>query len=412
MQKIYFIFLKQKNINIENKVFSIINGIYRKNHKIILIISKNKKNKKTIINLILKEIKNKNSKLFIKKESSLIINTSGTTKTPRLTVLSFKSLFYSAKCSIKTLSNRKGQWLLALPINYIAGIQVIIRSVILNIFPQVINFNVSFSQKSFLYTFHKMTKSIKYTALVPTQLFRLLNKYNYYVIEALQKFHTILIGGDFISKDLTDKIKKYNIQVSTTYGCTESSGGCVYNHIPMKGINIIVNSLNQRICINGPILCRGYLNNKNLNKKSFQIINKKRFFITDDIGYKNRNSIYISKRINNIIKIGGIKHSINDIQEVLNKIFFIKESILIKINNLEWGEIIAALIVKTTKGRLSNSELSIIKKYIETKIGKLSIPKVLLSIDSIPKLCNNKIDKLKILQILKPYRKYEKKEFI
>ena len=72
-----------------------------------------------------------------------------------------------------------------------------------------------------------------YVSLVPTQLRRLLD-----AGAPLSGFRGILLGGAAVPPGLLDEAAAAGANVITTYGMTETCGGCVYDGVPLDGVQV------------------------------------------------------------------------------------------------------------------------------------------------------------------------------
>ena len=63
------------------------------------------------------------------EEAAVVVRTSGSTGTPKATVLTMDALAASSVATAMALRG-EGQWLLALPLQYVAGVQVLVRSLL------------------------------------------------------------------------------------------------------------------------------------------------------------------------------------------------------------------------------------------------------------------------------------------
>ena len=124
---------------------------------------------------------------------ALIIGTSGSTGRPKLAVLTGAALRASAGATHQRLGG-PGQWLLALPAHHIAGIQVLVRSLVADTAPICMNLAGGFIPAAFASATAELTPSARaYTALVPTQLVRLLASAD--GCQALTRFAAVLLAA-------------------------------------------------------------------------------------------------------------------------------------------------------------------------------------------------------------------------
>ena len=104
----------------------------------------------------------------VEKGVGLIVETSGSTGTPKRVTLSREAILASANASQIRLGG-PGQWLLALPINFVAGANVLVADTQ----PVLMNTSVPFTAEAFARSAYLMTGVRRYTSLVPTQLSRI-----------------------------------------------------------------------------------------------------------------------------------------------------------------------------------------------------------------------------------------------
>ena len=192
-------------------------------------------------------------------ETALVMPTSGSTGEPRLAVLSRSALTESADATHLALGG-PGRWLLALPTTHIAGMQVLVRSVRSGQDPVVVDSTEGFTADSFVQAVASLDMAASelphYGALVPTQLQRLLD--DGAGVEALWALDAVLVGGAAVSAALLDRARDAGVTVVRTYGMTETCGGCVYDGVPLPGVDVAIDA-DGRVRIAGPVLFDGYL---------------------------------------------------------------------------------------------------------------------------------------------------------
>ena len=104
-----------------------------------------------------------------------------------------------------------------------------------------------------------------HVSLVPTQLRRLLADESRPGditandrTSALSAFSSVLLGGAAAPGGLLEAARAARVPVVTTYGMTETCGGCVYDGVPLDGVRVEVGGEDGRIRIAGPVLFSGY----------------------------------------------------------------------------------------------------------------------------------------------------------
>ena len=167
--------------------------------------------------------------------TAVIVGTSGSTGVPKGVLLSADALLHSARASLARIGAVAGErWLCCLPVTHIAGLQVLVRAL------------VSGTEPVFA---AGPEPGCDHISLVPTQLARL-------EPGQLAGYRTILLGGAAAAPGLVQRARDAGLPVVTTYGMTETCGGCVYDGVPLDGVGVEVRD--ERIWLSGPVLFSGY----------------------------------------------------------------------------------------------------------------------------------------------------------
>jgi O-succinylbenzoic acid--CoA ligase len=178
------------------------------------------------------------------QDTAVVIATSGSTGEPKGVELSAAALVCSARASLDRIGARAGDtWLSCLPPSHIAGLQVFIRSLLAGTAPVVRE------------RLDGAAAGCQFISVVPTQLRRLARGPD--ARAALSGFRAILLGGAAVQPALLEAARSAGGKVTTTYGMTETCGGCVYDGVPLDGVSVEVGAA-DRIRIAGPVLFSGY----------------------------------------------------------------------------------------------------------------------------------------------------------
>ena len=168
--------------------------------------------------------------------------------------LSAAALRHSARASLDRLGARPGErWLCCLPATHVAGLQVLVRSLVSGTEPVL-------AERADAETV--AGSGCAHVSLVPTQLQRLLLDGP---AMPLAGFSSVLLGGAAAPASLLDAARAAGVPVVTTYGMTETCGGCVYDGVPLDGVRVAIRGDDDdspaesgRIWISGPVLFSGY----------------------------------------------------------------------------------------------------------------------------------------------------------
>ncbi len=294
-------------------------------------------------------------------KTALVVTTSGSTGDPKSVLLSANSLISNAKAPHKFLGANIGErWSLLLPTSHIAGLNILIRSIELGTEPVGV------------------TSKADYTAIVPTQLHRALNG-DTQLLEHRKGCKAVLVGGGALDSGLHKEATDSGINVVTTYGMTETSGGVVYNGTPLEGVAIEIRD--GLIAIKAPQVALGYLNSE------FPINDG--WFITKDRGEFTNGNLTIIGRIDDQIISGGEKISLSAIENFLQSEFSHPEIVAFATPDKEWGE---RLCIATTQ----TFALDQLQDKLKKKFGAHASPKEMFKVASIPYLALGKPDRKKL----------------
>jgi O-succinylbenzoic acid--CoA ligase len=299
----------------------------------------------------------------------VIIETTGSSGIKKRVVLSIDAISASAELSNARINATSGDvWSLLLPINHIAGVNVLARAIKLD--SKVVG----------------VDETADYTAIVPTQLHRALFG-DKKLLEHLQKCKSVLVGGSPASKTLLELATKAGINVITTYGMTETSGGCIYNNRALPGVSVEADETG-RLMIKGPILANGYENNQELWNENF----KDGWFLTNDLGTIKDNEVQVIGRSDDVVLSGGENVSLIAIENELAANFPDVNFLATSITDFEWGQKICLI---------SNIEIDHLQvsQVLKDKLGKQFVPKDFLVVEQIPQIGIGKPDRVKASQL-------------
>jgi len=310
------------------------------------------------------------SQAFNRGEAAqVIVSTTGSSGITKRVQLSTTAIAKSAELSNAYVgAEPEDVWSLLLPINHVAGLNVLARAIKLG--SEVVSVN----------------EAANYSAIVPTQLHRALFG-DAKLLEHLQKCKSVLVGGSPASKTILETATNAGINVVTTYGMTETSGGCVYNNKALAGVSVMADK-SGRLMIKGPILADGYENNQKLWNENFQ----DGWFLTSDLGTVKDNEVQIIGRADDVVISGGENVSLTSIEIELAANFPCVKFLATAIADFEWGQKICLI---------SDSEIDTdqVSQVLKNNLGKQFVPKDFLVVQQIPEIGIGKPDRVKASQL-------------
>ena len=277
---------------------------------------------------------------------ALIIGTSGSTGQPKLAMLTGSALNASARATHQRLGG-EGRWLLALPAHHIAGLQVLVRSLVAGTTPVCLDLAGGFTSAAFARATAEIAHDAKappaYTALVPTQLVRLLA--SAHGRKALTRYAAVLVGGAAAPAALLTQAADLGIRVVTTYGMSETAGGCVYDGQALDVSRVALED-DGRIRLGGDTLAQGYLGEPELTAAVFsQDADGARWFRTDDVGHLEEGALVVDGRLDDLINTGGLKVQPRLVEAALVRLDTIAEAVVVGSPDPQWGQVGSAAVV-------------------------------------------------------------------
>lgn len=329
-------------------------------------------------------------------DAVVVVRTSGSTGTPKATVLTVEALAASSMATALALKG-EGQWLLALPVQYVAGLQVLVRSLFAGTRPWAMDLSGGFNPEAFTAAALELTDRIRFTSLVPTQLQRLLDSPAPETLAVLRRFNSILLGGAPVSAELLQAARDAGLRVVTTYGSAETCGGCVYDGVPIEGVEVKVSGTG-RILLGGDTVAAGYLDDPDLTADAFIEEDGLRWFRTNDLGSIDAEGILtVLGRADDVVITGGVKVSATHVQAELEKLDGVTAAFVTGVPSEEWGQAVAAYVA------IADSTPEGISGFTARRhdlLGPLA-PKTVLAAPELIMLPNGKPDRLAMTELLK-----------
>ena len=302
-------------------------------------------------------------------EVCLVVPTSGSTGEPKGVQLTAANLRASAAAASERLGG-PGRWLLALPVTHIGGLQVLLRSLATGEEPVVGDFATGTAL---------LGSGRRYCSLVPTQLRRLLLS----APDALASYDAVLIGGAAAPPALLAQAKAAGVAVVTTYGMSETSGGCVYDGTPLPGVGV---SVTDRIVLTGAVVARGYRLRPDLTAEVFHANS----FTTSDLGELHDGALVVLGRADDIVVTGGEKVAPTAVEAALAELPAVADVTVIGVPDPEWGSRVVAVVVLHPGAELTLEET---RAHVAVRISRVAAPRELRLVARLPLLPGGKVDR-------------------
>jgi len=306
--------------------------------------------------------------------TAVIVGTSGSTGAPKGVELSAAALLHSARASLDRLGARPGErWLCCLPAAYIPAIQVLVRSLVSGTDPVL-------TDRADAETVG--ASGCAHVSLVPTQLRRLIGQ-GIDMSTPLAGYRSVLLGGAAAPADLLDAARAARVPVVTTYGMTETCGGCVYDGIPLDGVRVRIGDADDRIWIGGPVLFSGYLGEARAPGDGW--------LRTGDLGRLDAaGRLVVRGRADDVINTGGYMVVPGEVAEVLQACPGVRDVAVLGLPDPEWGERVIAVVAPADPAQPPTLEL--VRLHVQERLPYYAAPSRVVMVDAVPMLPSGKHD--------------------
>ena len=312
-------------------------------------------------------------------QTAVIIGTSGSTGEPKGVELSASALTHSARASLARAGARPGErWLVCLPVSHVAGLQVLVRSVVSGTEPVVAPEATAGAVAG------AAAAGCAHVSVVPTQLVRLLDTPA--GTAALARYRCVLVGGAAAGADILDAAARAGVTTVTTYGMSETCGGCVYNGVPLDGVTVREGD-DGRLRIAGPVLMNGYYARPDLTAAALADGE----FVTSDLGFVDSGGrVVVRGRADDVINTGGHKVVPGEVASVLATCPGVREAVVVGRPDPEWGERVTAVVVPADPADPPGLEL--LRTHVSARLPRYACPSEVLVMEAIPLLPSGKPD--------------------
>lgn len=337
-----------------------------------------------------------------------VVRTSGSTGAPKQTLLTRQALAASAAATAARIGG-EGQWLLAVGLQYVAGLAVLSRSLQAGTTP-VPTAPGPFTARGFAEAVDRLERGTGFRAvsLVPTQLARLLSPEagpDRLALDALRTFDAVLVGGARVPDVVRAAAADARIRLHLTYGMSETCGGCVYDGVPLEGVTAEVvpgaEGQTPRLRLSGPMVAAGYLDDPDRTAEHFGTGTASdpagRWYLTEDTGTvqgaPGHQRLTVTGRVDDVVITGGVKVSAARVQGVLESLPGVRAAFVGGIADDEWGQRLCAAVAAD-----ASWDESAARDAVRQALGPAAAPKDWLVLDTLPLLPNGKTDRQSLLE--------------
>ena len=332
-------------------------------------------------------------------DAAAVVATSGSTGQPRGVVLTRTALLASANATHERLGG-PGRWVLALPAHYVAGLMVLVRSLAADQPVVEVDSRLSGLPKA------DLGDGRAYLSVVPTQLTRALA--DPALTRALTRFDGVLLGGAAADPALLERAEAAGVRVVTTYGMSETCGGCVYDGRPLDGVQVDL-AEDGRISIDAPSVFAGY----RLDPATTAGALVDGRLVTSDRGTWVDGRLTVLGRVDDVIISGGLNVDLAAVERAVRG--WAGEAAVVGVPSVEWGTEVVAVVdsdnrphnddprrgdrsADSLSGRFSESSdsLAALRLALTPLLPAYALPRRLLT-GTLPRTAGGKIDRRRLV---------------
>jgi len=318
----------------------------------------------------------------------LTVRTSGSSGEPKEVALSRRAVTSSAAAALDRLGG-PGQWVLALPPHYVAGLQVVVRSVLTGTSPVVLADHAGIAAAA-----AALTHQRRYLALVPTQLHRMLagrsQPQPHPHPHPLAGFDAVLLGGAAADPALLARARRHGVRVVTTYGMSETCGGCVYDGVPLEGVEVSCRD-DARVMIRGSVLFDGYVDRPAVTADVLQ----DGWLSTPDLGRLDElGRLEVLGRADDVAVSGGVNVPLSAVEQRLLTHPAISQAAVVGVPDAEWGTRVLAVLVAAPGTEPPG--LPELRDFVGALHPRAWSPRQVEFTDALPLLESGKVDRLSL----------------
>lgn len=310
---------------------------------------------------------------------ALVIATSGSTGEPKGVELSAAALAASADATMRRIGRQDDdRWLSCLPWHHIGGLQVLLRARRFQT-PLVTHDGFDVDRVA-------AERDVTLVSLVPTQLHRLLD-----AGVDLGRFRAILLGGAAAPPSLLARANNAGAHVVTTYGMSETSGGCVYDGVPLDGVEVAIGE-QGRVLLRGDVLMSRYRLRPDLTAD----VLRDGWLATNDVGSIDATGrLAVHGRLDDVVVTGGENVVVTDVAARLVEHPEVVDAVVVGVPDEEWGSRLVAVVVAADAA----PSIDELRDWCRDALGSAAAPRKLIVVDALPRLASGKPDRVAIYDI-------------
>ncbi|MVA75505.1 AMP-binding protein [Auraticoccus sp. F435] len=310
----------------------------------------------------------------------VVVATSGSTGEPKAVVLPVSALQASVAATAARLGG-PGSWTLTLPASSVAGLMVLVRAVVGGGALRRLSSDLSDPALA------PEGDGPHFLSVVPTQLHRVAD--DPAAVERLARYDTVLVGGAAAEDGLLERFRAGGVRLVTTYGMSETCGGCVYDGRPLDGVQVSVDPADQRITLTTPTAFAGYHRRPELTREVLTGPGRVR---TADRGRLDGGRLTVLGRVDDVVVSGGTNVDLARVERLVRAALGSEQVAVTARPDAEWGA--RVVLVLTADGPAPT--LADVRELLRPRVEPAALPTEVLRLPTLPLLPGGKLDRLSL----------------
>jgi O-succinylbenzoic acid--CoA ligase len=320
-------------------------------------------------------------------DAAAVVVTSGSTGQPKGVVLPRAAILAATQASHQRLGG-PGDWILALPSHYVAGFMVCARAIVAGTAVHRVGTDLAGLPQAV-----DGRRRPIYLSVVATQLARALVDPT--LSKGLARLDAVLLGGGPPPPELLDRARSAGIRIVTTYGMSETCGGCVYDGIPLDTVDVRLGA-DSAITIAGPALFAGYRLRPDLTAAVLGADG----FHTRDRGRWRDGRLEVLGRLDDVVICGGLNVDLGAVERSARGWADSRSATLVVVGlpDPEWG----VSVVAVTDAAEREATLADLRADLARNLPSHALPRRLVHRTPLPRTAGGKIDRHRLRAELAP----------
>ncbi len=204
----------------------------------------------------------------------------------------------------------------------------------------------------------------------------------------------ILLGGAPPDPGVVAAATSAGATVTVSYGMTETCGGCVYDGVPLEGVEVAVRG-DGRVRLRGAVLADGV---RGPDGSVVPGVDDDGWLTTGDVGAFAAGRLEVHGRADHVILTGGENVAPEAVERALEQHAEVLEAGVLGRDDAEWGQRVVAMVV--ARDPTAPPDLDALRDHVGAALGRHAAPRELHLVDLVPRTSLGKVARAELADLL------------